>query len=481
MHDYNTSSIRESKKELKLILNEFKDVINQDTGYTTTTIHKIEVTKDANFKHKTYTVPYAYREAVKKELHHLLDTNKIQRSNSSVASPMVIVKKKNGKIRICCDYKELNKITLIDAEPLPDTRELLEEIGNSNIFTHLDLNRGFWQIGMDSESKKYTAFTTEEGLFEWNVMPFGLVNSTATFSRFMQTMLANIKHVVHFVDDICVHTKDIKTHLQTVREVLNRLREHGATIAPDKLVFASEEIDFLGFKVGKGQIRPTEINKNKILNIQIPKTKKEVKGLLGLCNFYSKFIPRYSDITQPLRQLITKDSSKVINWSSECQNVLMQIQQLFEQEITLTAPDFSKPLTLVTDASSYGLGACLMQEEKDVLRPIFYLSRSLNRTERNYSTVEKECLAIVWSISKLQKYLLGRKFILLTDHKPLIALNSKKIANSKINRWSMVLLDYQFEVKSIKGKDNIVADFLSRQNFGYSDQDVTLRHISQNL
>ncbi|XP_059146787.1 uncharacterized protein LOC131934712 [Physella acuta] len=469
------------RKELQQLLNEFKDVITEDTGYTRTITHVIELNKDANFKKKQYAVPYAYREAVKKELNHLIETNKIQRSNSSVASPMVIVKKKNGKVRICCDYRDLNKITKIDAEPLRDTNELLEEIGNSTIFTHLDLNRGFWQIGMDEESKQYTAFTTDEGLFEWNVMPFGLVNSTATFSRFMRIMLADIKNVVHFVDDICIHSKDIKTHMQSVREVLTKLREHGATIAPEKLKFANEEMDFLGFKVGKNQIRPTDGNKNKILNLEIPKTKKEVKGVLGLFNFYSKFIPKYSDITLPLRQLITKDSSRTINWSKECQDALQLIKQYFEHEVTLTAPNFEKTLTLVTDASNYGLGACLMQEVDKVLRPIFYLSRSLNKTEQNYSTVEKECLAIVWSMTKLQKYLLGRKFILLTDHKPLLAMNNKRIANSKINRWLLILLDFQYEIKSIKGKDNVVADFLSRQNVDSTETEPNLNHISQHL
>ncbi|CAL1537174.1 unnamed protein product, partial [Lymnaea stagnalis] len=447
---------------LTTILKEYKDVITENIGHTSSLEHKIILTQEPTFKHKIYPIPYAFREEVKKELNHLIQTNKIKRSDSPIASPMVVVKKKNGQCRICCDYRELNKITQLDAEPMRDTRELLEEIGSSTLFTHLDLNRGFWQIGMHPDSMPLTAFATEEGLFEWTVMPFGLVNSTATFSRFMRIMLEGIPNVVHFVDDICIHTKDMKTHIETIKTVLNKLRAHGVTIAPNKLKFAQEDIEFLGFKVGKNTIQPTEHNRGKILNIKTPHTQKEVKAILGLCNFYSTFVPKFSDVTLPLRKLINKDSKKQIVWTDECENTLRTIKEIFQSDNILLSPNFKQSFTLVTDASNIGLGACLMQEYNHKLRPITYLSRALSRTEINYSTIEKECLAIVWALTKLQKYLLGRKFTLLTDHKPLMALNRKKIANSKINRWSLILLDYQYEIRTIKGKDNTVADFLSR-------------------
>ena len=466
--------------QLRNLMKEFRDVITNEIGYTNKVQHTIETTQETNLKQKQYPIPYAYREAVKKELDHLIETNKIRRSNSDFSSPVVVVKKKSGQVRICCDFRELNKITKIDAEPIRDTRELLEEIGSDTIFTHFDLNRGFWQIGMEESSIPYTAFATDDGLFEWTVMPFGLVNSTATFSRFMREMLAGVQNTVHFVDDICIHTKDWKSHLAAVKEVLKRLRQYGVTIAPDKLTFAQSSIDFLGFRIGNGVIQPTNVNKDKILNIKVPKTQKEVKGILGLCNFYSTFIPKFADITAPLRSLITKEKKRIV-WTEECQNALDQIKQVFQSEQILIAPDLSKEFILVTDASNIALGACLMQEVDDKLKPIQYLSRALTKCEMNYSTIEKECLAVVWALTKLQKYLLGRKFTLLTDHKPLMALNKKRIANSRINRWFLILLDYQFDIKSIKGRDNVVADFLSRQ-IDYdkvNESDSQLEHISQ--
>ena len=484
-NDINNRNIVPVKYEgqLRNLMKEFRDVITNEIGHTDRIQHRIEIIRDTNLKQKQYPIPYAYRESVKKELDQLIKTKKIRRSNASFASPVVVVRKKSGQIRLCCDFRELNKVTKVDAEPIRDTRELLEEIGSSEIYTHFDLNRGFWQIAMEESSIPYTAFATDEGLFEWTVMPFGLVNSTATFSRFMREMLAGVPNVVHFVDDICIHTKDWKSHIATVKEVLTRLRQYGVTIAPEKLKFAQSSIDFLGFRVGNSKIQPTDINRDKILNIKIPKSQKEVKGILGLCNFYSTFIANFADITAPLRILITKDKKKHIEWTSECQNALDKIQGVFQSEQILITPNLSKEFILVTDASNIALGACLMQEVENVLKPILYLSRSLTKCEVNYSTIEKECLAVVWALTKLQKYLLGKKFTLLTDHKPLMALNKKRIANSKINRWFLILLDYQFEIKAIKGKDNIVADFLSRQieyDQNY-ETETELKHISQKL
>ena len=185
-------------------------MITTEIGFTETIQHKIELTDHSAMKGKHYQVPVAYREAVEAELDLLLESGQIERTESAYSSPMVIVRKKNNKVRICCDYRELNKRTKIDAEPMSDPKDILETIGQSSIFTTCDLNRGFWQIGMERESRQYTAFTSSKGLCQWKVMPFGLVNSTATFQKFMSKMTEGMKNLVFFVDDICIHTNTWK-------------------------------------------------------------------------------------------------------------------------------------------------------------------------------------------------------------------------------------------------------------------------------
>ena len=315
---------------------------------------------------------------------------------------------------------------------------------------------------MDPDSIKYTAFIAMDEVYEWLVMPFGLVNSTATFSRFMKVMLKGIPNVVHYVDDICIHTKDWESHIHTLEAVLDRLKKHNVTISPEKINIGKKYIDFLGYRIGGGAVTPTAENENKIFNLSVPKSKKQVQALLGLCNFYRPFIANYAEIVHPLTEVTKTKDIRKFQFPGDCLNALENIQEAFRKKAILVTPQWDKPFIVSTDASSIALGACLMQEHDGILHPIQYLSRNLTKTECNYSTIERECLAIVWALQKLQKYLLGRTFTLLTDHKPLVAFNKKKISNAKVNRWAMLLADYKFDIKPVKGKDNVVADILSR-------------------
>ena len=451
------------KNRVMKIFQNYKDVITKETGNTKTVTHKIQLLEHEPYKTKVYPIPIAYRDTVKQEIDYLLKENKIRKAvEANYTSPTVIVKKKNGKIRLCCDYRQLNSTTKLDHEPIGDPRDIVDRIGNSKIFTTFDLNRGFWQINMDPTSIKYTAFVALDEVYEWLVMPFGLVNSTATFSRFMKVMLKGIPNVVHYVDDICIHTKDWETHIHTLEMVLNRLKKHNVTISPEKMNIGKRHIDFLGYRVGGGKVTPTTENENKIFDLSVPRSKKQVQALLGLCNFYRPFIANFAEIVHPLTEIIKKTDVRKFHFPKECFNALEEIKNAFRKKPILVTPQWDKPFIVATDASSIAVGACLMQEHEGILHPIQYLSRNLTKPERNYSTIERECLAIVWALQKLQKYLLGRTFTLLTDHKPLVAFNKKKISNEKINRWAMLLADYKFDIKPVKGSDNVVADVLSR-------------------
>ena len=459
------------KERLRIMVEEeYKDVITMELGHTDQVVHKIELVAEMPSKIKRYQIPQAYKMEVEKQIKDLLETGKVRKSDSQFASPLVIVKKKDQSVRLCCDYRELNKITKIDAQPMRDTKDIIEELGNAKIFSHCDLNRGFWQVGMEESSVQYTAFATDTQLLAWNVMPFGLINSSATCTRLLAKVCEGLKNTVYFVDDMCVYSNTWEEHIMALRALLDKLREFGLTVSPKKLKVAVHELEFLGFKISKGKIFPTERNKEKILNIKTPTKVKEVKSILGLCNFYKIFINHYSQIVEPLRRLLIKNRQKQFVWTDECESALSKLKEEFSSDKILRNPDFNREFILFTDASNVALGASLMQEHQGSLFPVCFLSRTLSVAERNYSVIERECLAIVWAITKLNKYLLGRKFTLMTDHKPLLAINKKRISNGKIQRWSLSLLDYQFDIKSISGRENVMADFLSRQIIGQNVQ-----------
>ena len=465
-------------KEVKEILKKFEKVISDKPGHTETIEHCIELNDETHFRAKVYQVPQMQKANVEKELDTLLKEGLIRKSISQISSPMVIVKKKDNSIRLCCDYRKLNAVTKIDQEGLANIEDIVNEIGKGKIFSTLDLTRGFWQIPMQEQSKQYTAFTTDQGLYEWNVMPFGLINSTATFTKMMRKIIPRHPNIVHYVDDICIFTETWEQHLKVLEELLAILAEHNLTISPQKMKLAQNEIEFLGHKFKDQAIQPIDRMQEKMLNIKKPETKKQVRALLGLFGYYRDFIENYSQIVKPLVNLTRKGQSNTkINWTSECEKAMQNLKILFSKEPILTTISAKDTIILATDASRQGLGACLMKhcleensnmtnkKEKKIMgiyKPALYISRSLTKAEEKYSVIELEGLAIVWAVTKLRRYLLGRKFTIFTDHKPLINFNVSNVNNNRINKFAMKLSDYQFNIQSIKGTDNHIPDILSR-------------------
>ena len=296
----------QSKSKIKNVLSKHSNVISSIPGKTSIIEHKISLNDPTPFRSKTYSIPQMLKSKVDAELESLLQNNLIQKSSSQFSSPMVLVKKKNGDIRICCDYRKLNKVTLLDQEGLPNIDDIINTMGKGKLFSTLDLMRGFWQIPMSDDSKQYTAFTTHQGLYEWNVMPFGLVNSTATFTKMMRRILPPHPNIVHYVDDICIFSEDWDKHCELSEYIFNILKNHNLTVSPEKMKIGHSEIEFLGHKFTDKGITPTNNFQNKILDIKTPTTKKHVRALLGLFNYYSRFINNYSNIVQLLIELTKK-------------------------------------------------------------------------------------------------------------------------------------------------------------------------------
>ena len=473
----------EFKNKLRTIITKYSKVISSKPGKTNIMKHSITLNDDTPFRSKTYVIPQKLQETVDTEIDILLKNKLIQKSNSQFSSPMVLVKKKNGDIRICCDYRKLNKVSNLDQEGLPNIEDIINKVGKGRIFSSIDLTRGFWQIPMSEDSKQYTAFTTHRGLFEWNVMPFGLVNSTATFTKMMRKILKPHPNIVHYVDDICIFSEDWKTHCQILEDIFNILETNNLTVSPDKIKIGYSEIEFLGHKFTDKGIAPTKNFQNKLLHIRTPTTKKHVRALIGLFNYYSKFITNYSQIVRPLIELTKKYQPQKVQWNVESKNALETLKQLFNKEPILTTLQVDDNVVLSTDASKVGLGACLMKETTDngkiIYKPVQYLSRSLSDSEKKYPIIELECLAIFWSVRKLQRYLLGRHFTVFVDHKPLVNFNISNVNNTRINKYAMYLADYQFEIRTIRGKDNHIPDVLSRLSSNIPDEIILKKKNKQ--
>ena len=242
------------------------------------------------------------------------------------------------------------------------------------------------------------------------------------------------------------------------------MREAGLTVKPGKCMFGFSGIEFLGHEVTSETLSPRVQKVNEILNAEVPKTKRQVKSFLAMVGYYAKFIARFSDITEPLTSMIKKGSPNVVKWNDEADKAFTLLKQLLSKRPVLAIFDTDGATYVQSDASDVGLGAALLQLESGKLHPVRYLSRKLTGAERNYSTIEKECLAIVWAIQKLKVFLYGREFILLVDNKPLVYLNEANLKNARVMRWAMFLQDWSFRVESIKGSDNHCADYLSRSH-----------------
>jgi hypothetical protein len=452
------------QNEIRELLHEFRDVFSDVPKMTNLGEHNILVTSSEPIRSKPYPVPYAMREAVDKEIDSMIAMGIVEPSTAAYASPIVVVQKPDGSNRICIDFRKLNKVTIFDPEPMPQMHEIFSDLAGSEFFSKFDFCKGYWQVPMSEEHKDLTTFVTHRGLFRFNVMPFGLVNAPATFSRIMRKLLDKLSRVKNYLDDVLAHTGKWEKHVETLRAFLVRVRDNLA-LRPTKCFVGYKEHTFLGHRLGNQSVAPTDQMVDKIKNAPVPTTKKQLRSFLGLVGYYRSFVPNFATIAAPLTDLTKKGCPNILPWRDVHHNALLSLQRYICNPPILRLPDMAKLFILQTDASSDGLGAILLQENDSVKHPISFASRKLLPRERNYSTIEREALAIVWGIQKFENFLLGQNFVLETDHHPLQYLNQTKFQNGRIMRWALALQPFRFTVRAIKGKDNVGADFLSRHSF----------------
>ena len=452
----------QQQSQAQTLINDFHDVFTDVPSKTNVLCHDITLTTDTPVFVKQYPLPYSQRDTIIKETQSMLSMGIIERSVSDYCSPVVLVKKKDGSVRFCIDYRKLNSVTVSDAEPIPNQEELLTRIGNARFFTKIDLTKGYWQVPLTDECKKYTAFQTPLGLFHFMYMPFGLVTAPMTFARLMSEVLCDVPNVIHYFDDILIYNELWNHHLSSVRDVLSKLRQAGLSARPTKSFVGFQSIEFLGHVVGTGVLQPDPKKVEKMLSLRNPRTKKEVRSVLGLLGYYRKFVPHFASLSVPLSNLTKKGSPDRVPWDDVCQQAFDEIKKILSTSPILILPDLTSKFFLRTDASETGLGAALLQERDGLLHPVHFASKKFLEREMRYSVVERECLGIVFGVDHYSKYLILTPFELQSDHEPLTFLKKNASKNARLMRWSLKLQEYNFTVTPIPGTENCLADILSR-------------------
>ena len=377
----------------------------------------------------------------------MLEKGIIRESTSPWSSPIILVKKKDGEMRFCVDYRKLNSVTVGHAHPLPRVDDILDSLGNSHYFSTLDLKSAYWQISVEEKDRHKTAFVTQRGLFEFNRMPFGLVNAPTTFQR------------------------GFNEHYNRLKTVLERLRSHNLRVKLAKCTIAAPQVAFLGHVVTVSGIMPDPAKIEAVNNITSPRNIRDIRSFLGLTGYYRKFIPGFSSIAMPLLQLTQKAAQ--FNWTHACEQVFQRLKHLLCSAPILAYSDFSQAFILQTDASDYGVGAVLSQlDELGNEKVIAYASKALSPREQKYSTTEKEAFAVVFGTAHFRVYLLGRHFKLVTDHSALRWLHTME-AKGRLARWIMDLQEFDFSVAHRAGRIHNNADALSRLVQANSSDSIT--------
>ena len=465
----------------RAIIQEHQDVFSKsetDIGHTDIATHHIDLTEEVPFKQRPRNIPPSMYAEVKEHLQGLLEGNIIRKSKSPWSSNVVLCRKKNNELRMCVDYRQLNMRTKKDSYSLPRIEDILNALSGNKYFTILDMKSGYHQIEMYEPHKERTAFTVGPlGFYEFNRMPFGLVNAPATYQRLMEECFFGLHLDICYIylDDLIIFSKTFEEHVDRLKQIFQRLREVNLKLSPKKCEFMKKKVKYVGHIVSSEGIEPDPQKIDKVRDWPVPTNPDEVRQFLGFVGYYRRFIQDFSRISRPLAELIPEPGKRkrrnsknsIIpekwEWGTLQQTAFDQLKQQLITFPILGFPQYNLPFELHTDASTKGLGAVLYQEQAGVKRVIAYASRSLTKSEKNYAVHKLEFLALKWAITeKFYDYLYGNNFTVYTDNNPLTYVLSSAKLDATGQRWISSLAEFSFSIHYKPGIRNQDADSLSR-------------------
>ena len=453
------------KVDVREILHKHREGLGDVPTPTSVLMHDIEVGDSAPIKQSHYRVLGERLEKMKDEVDYLLKNDIVEPSSSPWGSPCILVDKPDGSIRMCTDYRKVNQVTRGDAYPIPRMEDCLDAVGKAKYVSKIDLTKGYYSVRLTEKAKEISAFVTPFGQYQYKRMPFGLKNAPASFQRLMNKVVGQVEGCRVYLDDIVVYSQTWEEHCKQLDQVLQLLREAGLTPNLAKCEFGKTTVTYLGHEIGQGQLKPIHSKVEAIEKVPIPTGKRQLRRFLGMTGYYRKFCQNYAQLAAPLTDLLKKE--KTYRWTDECQVAFEQLKKALVNAPILATPDMTKQFSLSTDASDKCIGAVLMQtDDSGEDHPIAFLSKKLNKHQLNYSVIEKETLALIIAIEHFAVYLRAALYpvMVYTDHNPLVFLGRMKNSNQRLMRWSLMLQEYPLIIQHVKGKDNVIADSLSRMD-----------------
>lgn len=458
-----------SNTDLQKLKSEFETVFADGIGTAPITVSLQFKDNAQPVFRKHRSVPYALREKVEEELQRLIADGVLTPvDHSTWATPIVPVVNKSGKVRITADYScTVNPNLLVPSFPLPRVEEQLSNIANGKLFCKLDIKKAYLCLPLDEASSSALTINTHKGLLRPTRLMFGCASAPVIWAKFIANILRELKGVAHFFDDIFLAAEDKQTLIELLREVLRRLQENGLRLNLEKCAFFVEKVDYLGYELTPEGIHPDTASIQAIRDLPEPQNADQLRKFLGMVSFYAKFFKGMAETAATLYDA-TKQNIR-FQWTSACRRAFTKLKSELTSDRVLVPYDPVRPITLSADAGPRGLGAVLAHIYPDGSeRPIVYIHKKLDKCQVNYSQIDKEALAIKWSVEKLQPYLIGREFTLVTDHQPLVHIFGPKrkklpqLCATRLLHYALFLQDFNFNIKYRRSEEHGNADFLSR-------------------
>ncbi len=467
------------EEDIRVLLSEYDDVFSDVPGNTERVTMTINTGDSQPIRQTPYSVPLGIREKVREELVTLDECGIIERCDSNWASPLVPVRKPDGGIRLCVDYRKLNAVTMKEPYYIPGFDEMVEKVGTGKVLSKVDLAKGFHQVLVEEKDRDKTCFVCPFGKFRFKRMPFGLTNAPSVFQRLMDGVLVGCEEFARvYIDDILVVSQDWRTHLVHLRKLLDVLRQAGLTCKKLKCSFGKKKLEFLGHQIGGGKISVPAARVEAIRKHPLPKTRKQLRSFLGLVGFYRRFICGFHRWSSTLTPHTSTAMSRVVSWTEPMLDAFHGLCNQLCDSVCLCVPCVSDVFMLESDASSTGVGAVLSVVRKDENVPVAFFSKQLRGAQTRYSAQELEGLGVFEAIRHFAYFLYGRKFTVVTDHKGLVSMMTGRQFNRRIHNWCLKLTEFDFEVVYREGSKNVVADELSRC-FDEANADGNATHLLQ--